>query len=136
MWRKIPGVLALLASIAVIGCSGTSSGDDDDDDDGSIPATSGVSSNKYLDGLSVDEHRLLCEWAISAQGGTRETQCDDDSTIRVYSIDECINQDLTMIHCTVAMLEACGRSLDGDPCRLTATQACATYIECASPSAS
>jgi hypothetical protein len=124
MWRKVPWAIVLLAFAGASGCSGSSS-DDDDDDSGS-----GVSNTKYLDELSAEEQRLLCEWVIAAQGGPGVTQCDSSTSFTTYTVEECATEEVT-VHCTVAALEACTRSLEGDPCRLTTTRACSAYLECA-----
>jgi hypothetical protein len=87
-------------------------------------------SDAYLDELTPDEIHALCAWGIPLQGPAGETQCDDGIRLTPETVEECSAANVT-IHCTVGVLEACTLSLNGDPCKLLTSAACATYINCA-----
>ena len=124
--RSVAGNVAFAAIVAVsfvaFGCSGES----EEDDVGS----SGVPGGKYLDELTPDEQRRLCEWAIPAVGGPGEKTCSEEMTTETATVEECASGDLSGLHCTVATLEACVRGVEGDACRLATDDACTGYREC------
>jgi hypothetical protein len=94
---------------------------------------SGLPSGAYLDELTSDELHALCVWGIPLQGGPGQKQCSDSVTVTTHTVEEC-SVDMVTIHCTVGSLEACLLSLNGDPCLLLDSAACAAYIACATGS--
>ena len=91
---------------------------------------SGVPSGVYLDELTANELHAICVWATPLLGGPGERQCDNDIKVTTPPVEEC-SVDTVTIHCKVALLEACVLSLNGDPCVLLSSTACAEYIACA-----
>jgi hypothetical protein len=123
---RVAFALSLGLAFGTVACSGEST---DDDGDGS-GSSSGVPSTKFLDELTAEERLELCRWINEKEGGPGERQCENE-TITVQTPEECAtNADFDM-HCSVALVEACGNSLNGDACRVYTTPECASYIECA-----
>jgi hypothetical protein len=91
---------------------------------------SGVRSDAYLDELTADELHAICAWATPLEGGPGKRMCDNNVTLTTPTVEEC-SVDTITIHCTVALVEACVLSLNGDPCLLLSSTACAAYIACA-----
>jgi hypothetical protein len=98
---------------------------------GSSGAGSGVPRDKYLDELTPDEQQRLCAWSIAGQGGPGSRACDENTTVTVNTVEECVAGDLSGFHCLVGMVEDCVDSMDGDACALLTSAECAEYIACA-----
>jgi hypothetical protein len=97
---------------------------------GGTAGPSGVPSDAYLDELTADQLHALCVWGVPLQGGPGQKQCDSTTTVTTETVEEC-SVDMVTIHCTVAMLETCELSLNGDPCAILTSTACLAYIDCA-----
>jgi hypothetical protein len=97
---------------------------------GGTAGPSGVPSDAYLDELNAEQLHALCVWGIPLQGGPGERECDDGVTLTTHTVKEC-SVDTVTIHCTVASVEACLLSLNGDPCALLTSTSCAADLQCA-----
>jgi hypothetical protein len=128
MVGKVEFVVWVALAMGVVACAGKS--DDSENDIGS----SGVPPEKYLDELTPNEVRRLCEWAIDAQGGPGEKDCGDDTTVDTPTVEECATGDFSPYHCPVSMVEDCMEDIGGNPCLVTSSQACQAYLGCVSSS--
>jgi hypothetical protein len=97
---------------------------------------SGVDGDKYIDELSADEVKTLCEWGVGEQGGAGTKTCTANVEITVDTAAECeaeYNAE-TAPHCIVKALEGCLTSTGGDACKILMTEECAAYFQCATQS--
>jgi hypothetical protein len=98
----------------------------------SSPSALGVDPSKYIDELSTDEIQRLCSWMSGVvKPGVRA--CPGGTTITTYAASECADQTRNAHppHCLVSLLEDCAISTGGDSCKTLVTDACKTYIACA-----
>jgi hypothetical protein len=93
---------------------------------------SGVDGDKYVDELTAEEARQLCEWGVEKQGGPMTKMCGGGVTITVRTVDECVAsfQGEGAPHCQVSVAEDCLDALDGEPCNLFSKSECATFVAC------
>jgi hypothetical protein len=90
-------------------------------------SSSGVDRGKKLSALTAGEKTSLCKFSISEEGGAGKKICGA-TTLTVKTQAECEAQPGNS--CTVAAIEDCVASIDGDPCKLLTTAECATVIQC------
>jgi hypothetical protein len=84
-----------------------------------------------MDNLTPDETEQLCTWTSTALGGPRQYTCGDGHTGTVSTVDACMTSvTTTTAHCLVSLVEDSVDSTKGDPCLITSTQTCATYVQC------
>lgn len=90
----------------------------------------GVSTDTYLDEMTDTEKASLCAWVAMKQGGPGEYQCDEQTSVNVDDVDECIAEN-DLPHCKVELVVDCMESIENDPCKLLQSAACSRYIQCA-----
>ena len=108
--------ITLLAVVAGVAC--------DDDADGELRfSRSGFERSRGLADLDSQQRLGLCEWMVAARGGAgARTNCADDATFTVPSVERCAN-DLSLFgtscRATVADMEVCVALLRQKPCGAT-----------------
>lgn len=115
-YRGLRPVILLLTTFLLQACG----------DDGQSADTGGVSRDKYLDEVSEEEKRTLCGQTVE-RFGAGEHACGPDTI--VVDMDQCLANALFWdAHCSVAMMEDCDLSLNGDVC--SNTPECTAFGQC------
>ena len=109
----------------------------DDNDTGS-----GIDGSTHLDALSESERTQFCEWMIQLWGGPgvqfecsvisgdNQSSVSSVDTLTIPAVEECVEGDQFLNHCTVGDAEACFTSTGGDPCLVGVTDECTAFNDC------
>jgi len=87
-----------------------------------------VDRNLYLDELTEEDLRELCEWMVAIQGGPHSVDCGDGVMVTIDRVDDCLAQPYWP-HCPVGLHAKCVETQATDLCAAASLE-CEQFYEC------